>query len=202
MCLLHLHESEDMAAAKKQSAKRQSGKTRKPRYRTLLNEDGERGPFRVFLIHGPSEDWIKVRDFIRNRLRFDVVVSVDDFRGAPIMEKVRNTIWRECDCAVAILSDDVRHRDETTSASPNALLEIGYCMGFFDYRYWEDTEMEPVLLIKHEDVSLPTDLHGFEYISYSPGRGSGIRAAFPVLRRGLERLYDQTKTYFKDDEGE
>lgn len=183
-------------------AKKKKATPRPIRFRSVLNEDEERGPFKVFLIHGHSDDWMVVRDFITAQLRFDVVVSVEDFRGAPIMEKIRKTIWHECDCAVAILSEDCQQSDGTTSASPNVLLEVGYCMGFFDYRYWEDTDIEPVLLIRQGDTAIPSDLQGFEYIPYSREGVRGIRECFPILREGLERLYEQVKAYFDEDDEE
>jgi predicted nucleotide-binding protein len=173
---------------------------RKPRFRQVYNEHEEKGPFKVFLIHGRSPDWQKVKRFIVDELRFDVTVIVEEFTGKTIIQKIRDSMWYECDCAVAILSADDLLADQTRNARPNVLFEIGYCMGFFDYRYWEDDDIEPVILIMEDQTQIPSDFKGIEYLEYS--RSDGIETTFGRLGPALERMYDQVAEYFKQEEAD
>lgn len=164
----------------------------------MLNEHRERGPFKVFLIHGRSDDWKKVKQFITEELRFKTQVLVEEYTGQSILTKIRQKMWEECDCAVAILSADDLLVTEERHARPNVLFEVGYCMGFFDYRYWEDDDIEPVILIIENGTEIPSDLRGVEYIGYHRRTRGGIKASFEPLQQGLERIYAQVKDYFED----
>jgi predicted nucleotide-binding protein len=166
------------------------------RYRQVLNEDGDKGPFKVLLIHGHSKDWIRIKDFIKKELSFRTKVLVEQFTGEALLTKVRRSLWEECDCAVAILSGDDLLETKKRRARPNVLFEVGYCMGFFDYRYWENNHVEPVILIVEKDTEIPSDLHGVEFIEYGSGRRGGIKRAYPKLREGLENLFSEISDYF------
>ena len=168
------------------------------KYQSVRNESGERGPFIVFVIHGQSDDWKKVKDFINTKLGMQTKVLVEEFTGQTLITKIRESMWFECDCAVAILSADDLLADDKRNARPNVLFEIGYCMGFFDYRYWEDNSIEPVILIKEDATNMPSDFHGIEYIPYSNAKGGGgVSGAFEKLEQGLDRIYSQVKEYFE-----
>jgi hypothetical protein len=69
----------------------------------------------------------------------------------------RGQVWRDCDCAVAILSGDDLQRDRTRTPWPNVLFELGYCMGFFDLRYWDDEGIRPVILVADNRTKIPSD---------------------------------------------
>jgi len=171
----------------------------KPRFRQVQNEQGERGPFIVFLIHGRSDDWKAVKAFITRKLRMQTKVLVAEYSGGTLIDKVRKSMWLECDCAVAILSADDVLANRQRNARPNVHFEIGYCMGFFDYRYWEDNDIEPVILIKEDATQLPSDFHGIEYIEYSRKKGrGGIKESFGPLEQGLERVFAAVHEYFEE----
>jgi predicted nucleotide-binding protein len=166
--------------------------------RLITGEGGKKTPFRVFIIHGRSDDWKKVKRFIESQLQFETKVILLDVRGQTIISKVRHSVWQDCDCAVAILSADDLLADTKRNARPNVLFEIGYCMGFFDFRYWSNERLESVLLIKEDKTEIPSDLSGIEYIPFSRSNRLGIRSAFPSLRTGLESLYEEINEYFED----
>jgi predicted nucleotide-binding protein len=168
----------------------------KLRFRRVNGEDGERTRFRVFLIHGRSRDWVKVKRFIEHDLRFEVVVSIEKFRGQPLIQKIREAVWHDCDCAVAILSADDLQRDRTRTARANVLLEVGYSMGFFDYRYWSDEDIQPVVLMTEDRTAIPSDLEGIEQIRYSRRHRQGIAAVFDTLGQALNDVYSQVDEYF------
>jgi predicted nucleotide-binding protein len=166
------------------------------RFRRVNTEEGDRTRFRVFLIHGRSRDWKKVKRFIERELRFEAIVSVEKFTGEPIIHKIQKTVWYECDCAVAILSADDLQRSRVRTARPNVLFEVGYCMGFFDHRYWMDEEINPIVLITEDMTALPSDLEGIERISYSRTHRRGIAKSFETLGNALNLIYSRVDDYF------
>jgi predicted nucleotide-binding protein len=164
------------------------------RFRQVNGEFG-RERFRVFLIHGRSRDWSKVKKFIEHEIRFEVVVSIEKFTGQPLIQKVREAVWHHCDCAVAILSADDLQRNRTRTARPNVILEVGYSMGFFDHRYWSENALEPVILVTEDKTAIPSDLDGIEQIRFAR-RGQGIAAAFGRLGQALNDLHKRVDSYF------
>jgi predicted nucleotide-binding protein len=82
-------------------------------------------------------------------------------------------------------------------ARPNVIFELGYCMGFFDLRYWEDDGIEPVILVAEDQTRLPSDLEGVERINYSNLQGQGISESFETLSRALNGIHTQVHDYFK-----
>lgn len=156
-----------------------------------VNSEGKRSQFRIFLIHGRSREWKKVKQFIEKELRFKVIVSIEKFTGEPLIQKIRKQIWQNCDCAVAILSAD----DKKQAARPNVLFEVGYCMGFFDFRYWADDNIQPVILISDKRTRLPSDLEGVELIPYS--RRQGITETFGTVRKALNGIHAKVDAYFE-----
>lgn len=159
--------------------------TAKPK--RFRNEKGKLEEFTVYIIHGHSTAWEKVDKYIRETLQFATVVSVNRFGGGNILRQIKKAIWFECDCAVAILSPDDVIKGGSKLARPNVMLEIGYCMGYWDYYYWEDETLEPVILIKEESVELASDLKGNEYIEY---RENNIQHSFSTLGLALNNIYD------------
>ena len=156
-------------------------------FRIFKNHKGEEKVFTVFLIHGHSPELEKVDKYIREQLRFRTIVSVNDFKGGIILQKIKKAIWEECDCAVALLSPDDKLNEERSRARQNVIFEIGYCQGFWDYYYWEDDELEPVILIKEKTVEINSDLNGVEFLEYESGR---VRSIYKKLAQALENIYN------------
>src|SRR5258706_7837424 len=69
------------------------------KYRTYIDDKGEETEFTIFLIHGHSEEWHKVERYIKEKLEFNVKVLKEDFSGKIVLNKLKETIWYECDCA-------------------------------------------------------------------------------------------------------
>lgn len=166
------------------------------RFRRVNSEEEDRTRFRVFLIHGRSRDWTKVKKFIERESRFETIVSVEEFTGEPLIHKIQKTVWYKCDCAVAILSADDLQRRRVRTARPNVLFEVGYCMGFFDNRYWLDEEINPIVLITEDRTTLPSDLEGIERISYSRTDRRGIAKSFETLGKALNLIHSRVDDYF------
>ena len=165
-------------------------------YRKVHDENDDKTDFTVFIIHGHSKDWEIVQRHIESELKFATIVSMTQPGGATINAKVREAIWHDADCAVGILSPDDHLADGTLNARPNVIYELGLATGFFDYRYWGDTRLDAVLMLKHESTLVPTDLYGVEYIAYGGALGEDIRVTFDAVDRGLNRIFKQISAYF------
>lgn len=165
------------------------------KYHTYIGIDGKRTNFTVFIIHGHSNDWKKIKKYIEDKLKFKVKVLLDSYAGTTIIDKLRRAIWEESDCAVAIMSADDLLVNETKNPRPNVLLEIGYTQGFFDHLYWYSDKINPVVLLKEDLAAIPSDLNGVEYLEYS--QKTKISKVFPQLKQALENLYKQVKKYYE-----
>jgi predicted nucleotide-binding protein len=157
------------------------------KYRTYIDDEGEESEFTVFLIHGHSQDWRIVERYIKEKLEFNVVVLKERYRGKHVLDKYKEAVWYDCDCAVGIMNPDDQLKSGDFLARPNVLYEIGYCQGFYDHLYWKD-EIEPVVILKEKTVPLNSDLHGLEFIEFEKGR---IDACFHILDEALENIYDE-----------
>jgi len=159
-------------------------------FKTYINDEGMEEEFCVFLIHGHSDKWQEVSRYIQETLKFKTIVSVEEFTGGSILQKIKNAVWFQCDCAVALLTPDDELNNGMLNARPNAIFELGYCMGFWDYHYWDDEKLEPVIIIKEKRVQINSDLNGMEFIEFEKGKMTMI---WPRLKQGLERIYNSLK---------
>ena len=161
-------------------------------YRTYLNEDGEEDLFTVFIIHGKSNEWKKVKKFINVKLTFATVVLIEESEAGILLDLFKDSIWEDCDCAVAIMSPDEKLENGRFFSRQNVLYEIGYCQGFWDH-YHSEEDLECVFLVKEETVEINSDINGFKVIPYTNGK---IRKTYQQLETVLENLYfylDETK---------
>jgi predicted nucleotide-binding protein len=166
------------------------------KYKRYKGLDGKMSEFSIFLIHGRSMDWKKVKDFIEDTLSFKVTVIIEEVGADTIISKLRKAIWKNSDCAIAIMSADDLMADNTKYARPNVLFEIGYTMGFFDHLYWEDDDLHPVLMLKEKETYIPSDLAGIEYMEYN--KIEGIEKTFEPLSKYINKIFEQVKEYYKE----
>jgi predicted nucleotide-binding protein len=150
-----------------------------PKWRRYKDEEGQSQIFRVFITHGRSELWQKVKVFIEEELQFQTTVLVDRFRGAVIFDKLEDAAW-DCDCAVAIATpDDPEVEGRPARARQNVVHEIGYLQALF-------ADRELVVILKEASVEWFTNVQGIEYIEFESKK---IKKAFPKLREALEDIY-------------
>ena len=145
----------------------------------LYKNDEEEDEFRVYIIHGQSEDWRTVEEFINGELEMDTIVLKEEHRsGETIIEKFEELI-EECDCAVAVLTqEDFKNTDGNFLASQKVLFELGYCHSFFESDY---------IILKERSIELDPSLDGLVYIEFDKGN---IASTFPQLAAGLEDIFD------------
>jgi predicted nucleotide-binding protein len=162
--------------------------------------------FTVFIIHGKSPEISKVEKYIRDDLKFNTIVLEDSFSGKNIIDKFKDTVWDEANCAIAIMSPDDELNGGNFRARQNVIFEIGYCSAVFDAFYnTEDEEdedddeddgdpndnsVEPVIILKEDSIDMRdlSDLLGVEYLGYKQGT---IDTTFRHLRNALNSLYEE-----------
>jgi predicted nucleotide-binding protein len=165
------------------------------KFKQYIGQDGTREEFIVFLIHGHSEEWRKVKQYIENVLNFRVKAIVDEVGTDTLINEVRKAIW-DCDCAIAIMSGDDIMINNSKYSRPNVMFEIGYTMGFFDHLYWEDDDLNAVLLVREKDTYIPTDLAGIKYEQYD--KQNGIERSFGYIKGFIDKTFEQVKEYYKE----
>jgi predicted nucleotide-binding protein len=133
----------------------------------------------------------KVKRFITEKLGFAVVVLKEEAEPGILLNLFKESIWEDCDCAVAIMSPDERVFNKRFFPRQNVLYEIGYCQGFWDHYHW-DEDLECVFLLKEETVEVNSDLNGFKVI---PTDGNITKS--PQLEDVLEGLF-----YYLDEREE
>jgi len=167
-------------------------------YKTYTDDNRDEVEFTVFIIHGHSDEWIKVERFIKDELRFNAIVLQQSYTGQVVLDKFKDAVW-DSDCAIAIMSPDDIANSGNYRARQNVLFEIGYCQGLFDsYYYAEDDEsedeydFEPVIIVKEQSIDFRevSDLLGLEVINYMD---KNIESTFFQLGKALKRIYKQLK---------
>ena len=86
-------------------------------------------PSRVFIGHGRSDDWLHLRDFLRNRLR----LNTEDFNresmaGLSTKERLLQML-ASTSFAFLVLTAEDQHADGTRHARENVIHEIGLFQG-------------------------------------------------------------------------
>jgi len=146
--------------------------------------------FSVFLIHGRSSEIYKVERFIKDELRFNAIILQSSFSGKLILEKFKDEIWYNANCAVAVMSPDDKLDNGNFRARQNVFYELGYCQGIFESYYEDDFESETVIIIKEKSIDFQdvSDLLGLEYLSYGDGT---IESTFHNLGKALNSIYHE-----------
>ena len=160
------------------------------RYKTYLNDEDEEVEFTVFIVHGHSEEWRKVERYIKDELRFNAIVLKESFSGKVILEKFKDAVWYEADCAVAIMSPDEKLQTGQFRTRQNVLFETGYCLGVFESYYGEDYDFESAIILKESKIDFKdvSDLLGVEVIDYTE---QNIEATFLKLGKALKNIYKE-----------
>lgn len=163
-------------------------------YRKYKNEKGKKEEFVVFIIHGKSKVWKDVRKHINEQLNFATVVLIDEVDQGDLLDLFKESVWEDCDCAVAIMSPDDKMKNGRVRARQNVLFEIGYCQGLWDH-YYQDESIKPVIILKERKVEMPSDLAGNKVIMYTEGQISKSLEKLSVALEGLFYYLDESEPY-------
>jgi Predicted nucleotide-binding protein containing TIR -like domain len=168
------------------------------RYKTYYNrEEDEEMEFTVFIIHGRSTELGELESYINNELGFKTIVMKNDFSGKIILDKFRDLIWDDTDCAIALMSPDDMTHGGNFRARQNVFYELGYCQAVFDGFYDEEYENEPIIVIKERSIDFKdvSDLLGLEYLEYTE---SHLSEVFVTLSKHLKKLYKEIREFNED----
>lgn len=124
-------------------------------------------PARVLLIHGRSQDWLRLKDWLRETMKIStVVVMAQEFGAGRTLPEKFEELAAEVDVAIAVATPDDRggladappehHRHR---ARQNVWLEVGW--------FWGRLGRERVMLLTRGGIEPPSDLSGIEMYEYS-----------------------------------
>lgn len=131
---------------------------------------------RVFIGHGRSLQYLKLKDFLEGRLS----LPWDEFNRestAGIATTARlETMLENSTFAFLIMTAEDEHADETLHARENVVHEVGLFQGKLG--------MRRAIILKEEGCQVFSNLHGLTYIGFPKGN---ISATFEEIRLVLER---------------
>jgi predicted nucleotide-binding protein len=131
---------------------------------------------RLFLGHGRSDQWMTLRDFVRDRLHLDF----DEFNRLPvagISNKERlSEMLDNCGFALLVMTGEDEHVDGTQHARENVIHEIGLFQGRIGWR-------KAIVLIE-DGCREFSNIAGLGQVRYAKGN---IASCFEEIRRILER---------------
>jgi Predicted nucleotide-binding protein containing TIR-like domain len=121
---------------------------------------------RVLLIHGRSPDWLRVKDWLREKIKIDeIVVMQQEFGDGRTLPEKFEQLASRVDKAIAIATpDDVGGLStaETSAlkrrARQNVWLEAGW--------FWGRFGRNNLLVLSRGEIEFPSDLTGLEVYAY------------------------------------
>ncbi len=150
-------------------------------------------------MHASSSGLYKeVQKFIEEELRFKTIVLQEEPGADIILNKLKNSVWWEADCAVVLMTaDDMARKAKAIKGKyrprprQNVVFELGYCQGIFDSYYGDAYKNDAVFIIKDKSIDFEdfSDLKGIEIIEHE---GQNIS---PDVK---ERLSDALNNLYKE----
>ncbi|MBO8140233.1 MAG: nucleotide-binding protein [Thermosipho sp. (in: Bacteria)] len=120
---------------------------------------------RVLIIHGRSNDWQNLKNYLENILNLrKVIIMEEEFVGVgkTLPEKFEY-LASKVDCVIAVTTpDDIgalkSKQDFKLRARQNVWLEVGW--------FWGRLGRERVMILCKENVEIPSDIQGIELYFY------------------------------------
>ena len=124
-----------------------------------IEETTESAKNKVFFVHGSDCDTkIEVLNFIKNIGLEPIILKELAAAGKTLIDEVKNQ--SDVKYAIVLLTPDnvggVYSEDLQFRPTQNVILEVGFFVGKFGRKN--------VSTLHHEDIELPADYHGYEYI--------------------------------------
>jgi predicted nucleotide-binding protein len=130
----------------------------------------------VFIGHGHSLQWLKLKDFLRDRLRLSPVeFNSTSAAGVATTERLKELL-KQADFAFLILTGE----DEQATGELNPRLNVVHEAGLFQAKLG----FEKALILLEEGCPKFSNVHGLNDIRFPKGK---IEAAFEEIRGVLER---------------
>ena len=131
---------------------------------------------KYFIGHGRSLEWLKLKDFLENRLG----LPYEEFNRIPQAGKFTSDRLKEmlesCCVAFLIMTGEDEHTDGTLHARSNVIHEIGLFQAQLGY--------ERAIILLEDGCEIFSNIDGVGHIPFPEGN---IRAAFEDIREVLER---------------
>jgi hypothetical protein len=130
---------------------------------TVVKLVGLGRPPKVLLIHGHSDDWLRVRDWLQKTRNQEVVVMQQEFRAGRTLPEKFEQLAAQVDVAIAIATPDdvgrsLKSKGSSKRARQNVWLEVGW--------FWGRLGRDRILVLSRGEIELPSDLSGIEYHEY------------------------------------
>lgn len=131
---------------------------------------------RVFIGHGRSLLWLKLKDFLEGRLS----LAWDEFNrestaGIATTERLETMLGNATFAFLIMTAEDV-HGDATLHARENVVHEVGLFQGRLG--------MKRAIILREDGCQVFSNIHGLTYIGFPKGN---IGATFEEIRLVLER---------------
>lgn len=138
---------------------------------TMNNENKK-----IFIGHGGSPEWLKLKDFLQNTLE----IPYEEFNRIPQAGKTTTDrlkkMLESCCIAFLIMTGEDEHKDGTLHARENVIHEIGLFQAQLGF--------ERAIILREKGCEIFSNIHGITYIPFPKGN---IRAAFEDIREVLKR---------------
>ena len=128
-------------------------------------------PVKVFIGHGRSEQWRKLKDHLKDQHNVDVVAYEVGARAGHTIRDILQEMMYESTMAFLVLTAEDEQEDGSTRARQNVVHETGLFQGRLGF--------SKAIVLKEEGTELFTNLDGIQYISFA--RGNIIETFGPVL---------------------
>jgi hypothetical protein len=130
---------------------------------------------RIFIGHGRSDVWLKLKDFIRDRLELEY----DEFNRVPVAGRTTSErlkeMLEEAGMAFIILTAEDEHLDGTIRARQNVIHELGLFQGKLGF--------EKAIVLLEEGCEEFSNIHGLSQIRFPK---NNVLAKSEDLRRLVE----------------
>ncbi|HEB83637.1 MAG TPA: hypothetical protein ENI92_01410, partial [Bacteroidetes bacterium] len=146
------------------------------RSKMALDNDNKNINKRVFIGHGSSDLWRKLKEFISERLHLEW----EEFNRQPTAgystKERLSQMLDNCGIAFLIMTGDERHYDGKEHARENVIHEIGLFQGKLGF--------EKAIILLEEGCEEYSNIHGITQIRFPK---NNVESCFEEVRKVLER---------------
>ncbi|CAN2048390.1 hypothetical protein GMMP1_570102 [Candidatus Magnetomoraceae bacterium gMMP-1] len=159
-----------LAAAFEASRSIEPAKSLRPKQQIGINK--------IFIAHGHNQSWRAIKDFIKDRLSYEVEYFEDENRTSEQIIDQLKEFLNSCNVAVIHVEGD----DLMDDGKKHPRLNVIHEMGFFQGRY----DFDRVIIFKQSEVNLKnlSNIQGLLTINYTTDPTEG----FNTLREKLDKL--------------
>lgn len=140
---------------------------------------------KIFIIHGRSNEWTVLRDWLQKDLKLSkIMVMEQEFGGSKTLPEKLEYVASRVDAAIAVVTpDDIgalkskKHLGCKPRARQNVWLEVGW--------FWGRLGRSRIMILCRGEMEIPSDLQGIELYHYQEKpteKGEQIRLFIEELK--------------------